>query len=90
MDPTILQDALRLSEVLEGAIDTSREVGHIPGLQHELGPPMAGGLGEQAPQVPLPPITCPRPWGSRAHRNLRHGDRHVARLHRQLDALQQV
>lgn len=58
MDPTILQDALRLSEVLEGAIDTSREVGHIPGLQHE--------------------------------RNLRHGDRHVARLHRQLDALQQV
>lgn len=37
MNPAILQDALRLGEVLKGAVDAGREVGHIPGLQHELG-----------------------------------------------------
>lgn len=37
MNPAILQDALRLGEVLKGAVDAGREVGHIPGLQHKLG-----------------------------------------------------
>lgn len=59
MDPTILQDALRLGEVLEGAVDASREVGHIPGLQHELGPPRQEALVSRPHRSPFPPSPAP-------------------------------
>lgn len=39
VDTAVLNNALRLSEVLEGAVDAGREVRHIPGLQHQLGHP---------------------------------------------------
>lgn len=63
MDPAVLQNALGLGEVLEGAVDAGREVGHVPGLQHELG----GGAGDRVstpggpPSRPGPRPPWPRP-----------------------------
>lgn len=106
MDPAVLQNALGLGEVLEGAVDAGREVGHVPGLQHELG----GGAGDRVSTPggppsrpgPRPPWAPPRPQapptqvpprpteGGCTHRNLRCSHGHVARLHAELHALQQV
>lgn len=61
MDPTVLQDALRLGEVLEGAVDAGREVGHIPGLQHELGPPRQEASVSRPHRPPFPPSPAPTP-----------------------------
>lgn len=39
VDATILQNALGLSEVLKGAVDSDREIRHVPGLQYKLWQP---------------------------------------------------
>lgn len=36
LDPVSLHQAIHLSQVLKGAVDTGRKFGHILGLQHQL------------------------------------------------------
>lgn len=60
VDTAVLQNALRLSKVLEGAVDTGGEVRHIPGLQYQLGHPgqevwVNGVLSPLLPPLPPPP-----------------------------------
>lgn len=77
MDPAVLQNALRLSEVLEGAVDAGREVGHVPGLQHELG----GGAGDRVSSPGGPPARPgPRPTQGPAHPGLRPAPPRAAAL----------
>lgn len=97
VDTAVLQNALRLSEVLEGAVDTGGEVRHIPGLQYQLGHPgqevwVNGVLSPLFPPTHTHlPTFIPRPKPSgHTHRDLGHGDGDIARLHSQLHALQQV
>lgn len=53
--------------------------------------PQEASVSKELSSPPPPQLVAPTPHqGSHAHRNLRHGDGDVSRLHRQLHALQQV